>query len=233
MRQIKEEKISTEKSLEICAQLSEHISKLEAAFSSAGDKSKNGKSDSVSENIARESLEECKKSLSRAATKLQNYEKELFGRLIEKMKETSVSSGDVAELATLREEWESTRESMNFLSVAGDRFEHAASTIKNHATGDAMQIMVSTNGKTLFGTNEGFGWRSRQIGGHMDDETVRQISKDMVSINIRHSDTEPRQEDSSSSASQKPVKEIQNYEFMKRHGDGVELGAQPTSRSNT
>ncbi|KFY97163.1 hypothetical protein V500_02197 [Pseudogymnoascus sp. VKM F-4518 (FW-2643)] len=65
--------------------------------------------------------------------------------------------------------------------------------IENHATGDAVQVMVSANGKTLHGTNRAVGWRSRQIGGYLDNETVRQISRDMVTITIKTADEgEPR-----------------------------------------
>jgi hypothetical protein len=37
----------------------------------------------------------------------------------------------------------------------------------NYATGDALQFMVSTNGKTIHGKNRGLGWRTRQVGGYI------------------------------------------------------------------
>jgi hypothetical protein len=56
-------------------------------------------------------------------------------------------------------------------------------TIENYATGDAMQVMVSTNGKTLYGKNRGLGSRTRQIGGHLSDASLQQLSRDMSFIN--------------------------------------------------
>lgn len=56
--------------------------------------------------------------------------------------------------------------------------------IENDGTGDNWQIMVSTNEKTIHGTNKGRGWRNRQLGGNLADESVQQISADMVSISL-------------------------------------------------
>ncbi|RFU82062.1 hypothetical protein TARUN_142 [Trichoderma arundinaceum] len=192
--QIKEEKLSTEKSLAICAQLSMHISQAQLATNPAP--SAGGKIDksSIPDRITQEGLEECKHSLSRMAAKLRDHEKLLFNRLTEKMKASTASPEEAADIARLRDEWESTFKSIDILSAAGSYFEKETSVIENHATGDAMQVMVATDEKTLHGTNRGLGWRSRQIGGRMDNETVRQISRDMVTFTIRniHDEELPR-----------------------------------------
>lgn len=57
------------------------------------------------------------------------------------------------------------------------------STIENYAEGDAVQIMVSTNGKILRGKNRGLGWRTRQVGGYLSDASLRQLSRDMLHSN--------------------------------------------------
>ena len=59
------------------------------------------------------------------------------------------------------------------------------STIENYAGGDAIQFMVSTNGKIIYGKNRGLGWRTRQVGGYVSDTSLRQLSQDILSNNIQ------------------------------------------------
>ncbi|KAL7914048.1 hypothetical protein GGI35DRAFT_439280 [Trichoderma velutinum] len=226
LMQIKEEKLSTEKSLAIVAQLSSRIAELQVQFARDPAASTTGSSDkaSISERITHEGLQECQHSLTRMAAKLKEHERVLFNRLTEKMKASSSSPEEAADIARLREEWESTFESMNILSKAGSYFEKETSVIENHATGDAHQIMVATDEKTLHGTNRGLGWRSRQIGGRMNDETVRQISRDMVTVTIRNVyDEQPpaRKGTPTGPADREPVG--RHTGFYERYGEGFKL----------
>ena len=50
------------------------------------------------------------------------------------------------------------------------------STIENHAVGDAIQIMVSTNGKIIHGKNKGLGPRTWQVGGYISDTSLQKLS---------------------------------------------------------
>lgn len=59
------------------------------------------------------------------------------------------------------------------------------STIENYAVGDALQFMVSTNGKTICGKNHGLGWRTRQVGGYLSDASLQQLSRDMSNISLQ------------------------------------------------
>ena len=147
--QIKEERQSTEQSLRICAQLSEHITQAQLASANRSNDGSDIRSDSVSEKITSDGLQECKESLSRMTGKLASHEKQLFDRLVEKMNASSSSptAATAADIARLRDEWESTRESMNLLSSANAQLERSISVIENHATGDAIQFMVSTKAK--------------------------------------------------------------------------------------
>lgn len=61
------------------------------------------------------------------------------------------------------------------------------STIENIAEGDAIQIMISTNGKMICGKNCGRGWRTRQIGGYMSDVLLQQLSQDILSNDQQNS----------------------------------------------
>lgn len=61
-------------------------------------------------------------------------------------------------------------------------------TIQNCAKGDAIQFMVSTNGKTICGKNEGLGWRTRQVGGYISDDSLQQLSRDILNISLQNSE---------------------------------------------
>ncbi|KAL7948772.1 hypothetical protein V8C42DRAFT_229349 [Trichoderma barbatum] len=223
LAQIKEEKLSTEKSLAICAQLSMHISQLQVQYAANPATGTTDKS-SISEKITHEGLQECQHSLSRMAAKLKEHERLLFSRLAEKMKASSSTPEEAADIARLRDEWESTFESMDILSKAGSYFERETSIIENHATGDAVQVMVATDEKTLHGTNRGLGWRSRQIGGRMDNETVRQISRDMVTVTIRNvQDDDPPLRKGTPTEPTERERAGRPTEFHERYGEGFKL----------
>ncbi|GBF61952.1 hypothetical protein TMEN_4473 [Trichophyton mentagrophytes] len=96
------------------------------------------------------------------------------------------SDENVTDLLRLREEWETARQCMNICHRADEHQKDNISVIDNYATGDALQFMVSTNGHTIHGKNQGLGWRTRQVGGHLSDTTVQQLSRDMSSINLRN-----------------------------------------------
>lgn len=231
--QIKEERQSTENCLQICAQLSEHINQIQLAnmrrSPSSGEES-NPDLGSMSERITNDGLQECKDSLTRMAAKLASHEKQLFDRLVDKMNGSSSSQAAAADIARLREEWESARQSMDLISSASSQLEKSVSVIENHATGDAIQFMVSTKGKILHGTNRGLGWRTRQVGGYLDDETVKQISQDMNNLAFRNSNAAeqlPQSEEAPGSA--------RNAEFKERYGEGFKLTSQSAAemRSQT
>lgn len=222
--QIKEERRSTEYCLQICAQLSEHISQIQLVHTQASSSSgegENAKPSSTSEEITNEGLQECRNSLARMAARLASHEKQLFNRLADKMRATNNSSAAADDVTRLRDEWESAYQSMELLSSAANQLERSVSVIENHATGDAVQFMVSTKGKVLRGTNRGLGWRTRQFGGYLDDETVRQLSRDMNRVSLRsgdeaqHSARSPRSED--------VPKITRHEEFSERFGEGYKL----------
>lgn len=237
VKRIKDERLSTEKCLQICSQLSEHIDQIHKTALNNGSANADSGSSSIPEKITNDGLKECKSSLARMAQELASHEKQLFDRLMSKLDPTSASQENTADITRLRDEWQSTRKSMDILSAAGNHLDQNISIIENHAAGDAVQVMVSTNGKTLHGTNRAVGWRSRQIGGYLDDETVRQISRDMVSITINtNNDKEPQPGGEAASVSVDRGeegdrgREGRDSQFMERHGKGFKLPSNmPTS----
>ncbi len=223
--QIKEERQSTEYCLQVCAQLSEHITQIQISNSRRSPGSSNEGdtvSSSMSERITNDGLQECKESLARMASKLASHEKQLFNHLVDKMNDASGSPTAAADMARLRDEWESAQQSMDLLRSASSQLEKSVSVIENHATGDAIQFMVSTKGQVLHGSNRGLGWRTRQVGGYLDDETVKQISKDMNNVSFR----------TANNAEQFPPGEeglgmARNVEFKERYGEGFKLTSNP------
>lgn len=234
VKRIKDERLSTEKCLQICSQLSEHIDQVHNTTLHNGSANAAGGSSSIPEKITNDGLKECKDSLTRMAQQLASHEKQLFDRLMNKLDTASASQEHAADITRLREEWQSTRKSMDILSTAGNHLEQNISIIENHATGDAVQVMVSANGKTLHGTNRAVGWRSRQIGGYLDNETVRQISRDMVSITIKTDDErEPRLGGETATISDDRERDGLDSQFMERYGEGFKLPPKSTTNMST
>lgn len=181
-RLMREERLSTMKCLQVCAQLSDHISQIQLSASRSSSRSDQTDLDLPPQRITNEGLQECKNSLARTPLKLEEYEKQLFGRLMDRSKTANTSEEERADIARLRDELAATRQGMEICSRAQEHMKGDVSTIDNYATGDAVQFMVSTSEKTIHGKNQGLGWRTRQVGGHISDESLQQIARSLTSI---------------------------------------------------
>lgn len=116
--QIREERQSTENSLQICAELSHHINQVQIANmrekrSLPG--TSTSKSTSLSARMTNDSLQECKDSLAYLAAKLANHEKQLSHKLMSSMEGTSDTPDIAPDIAELRDELKSTRQCMNMI----------------------------------------------------------------------------------------------------------------------
>ena len=187
---IKEERLSTVKCLQICAQLSEHIHQIQLSAKRSTGHDGPTESAILPAQITHEGLQDCKDSIARTAAKLEGYEQQLFGRLIDKMKKAKISEEERTDLARLRDELAATRQGIEVCSKAHEHLRDNVSTIDNYATGDAVQFMVSTREKTIHGKNRGLGWRTRQVGGHISDESLQQIARSLTSMTIPLSPTD-------------------------------------------
>ncbi|KAF9883069.1 hypothetical protein FE257_004126 [Aspergillus nanangensis] len=125
-----------------------------------------------SEIVIDEGLQECKRNLNMTAAKLEKHMRDLTDRLLTKSKH-EMTPNEYQDLIRLRDEWDTARQCMDICSKADDRLKESISTIENYATGDSVQFMVSTDGKTLYGKNTGLGWRTRQVGGYLSDASVQ------------------------------------------------------------
>jgi hypothetical protein len=220
--QLMEERLSTQKCLEICAQLSSHIDQIQQLRKSHDNSTDSGSSSSVPERVTNDGLQECKNSLMNTAAKLENHLKIVMNRIMTKTKTSTASQEDIAELTRLQEEWETTRQCMHICSKAGNHLDENASSIDNYATGDAIQFMVSTNEKIIHGRNRGLGWRTRQVGGHLSDASLQQLSRDMNRVNFAN--THYRGSPSAGhSMEDEGLQDQPLSEFKDRYGRGFKL----------
>jgi hypothetical protein len=228
LRLIKEERMSTQKCLQICAQLSDHINQIQVTPERSGSSPERLDPDTISERLTINGLQECKNSLALTAAKLERHMGDLIDRLVTKSKTATTSEEEFADLARLREEWNTTRQCMDICSKADIHLKENVSKIDNYATGDAVQFMVSTDGKTIHGTNRGLGWRSRQVGGHLSDVTVQLLSRDFSSIGFRNTGSENPSGNTPSIPDDK-TEHKPDAEFEERHGRGFKLTSRTTA----
>ncbi|KAJ6024728.1 hypothetical protein N7540_005525 [Penicillium herquei] len=223
LQSLREERLSTEKCLQICAQLSSHIDQIQLMSDEVGSSLGSAGSEGSPEAVTNEGLQECKNSLALTVTKLEKHMLIVMDRLLAKSR-TAISDQDAQDLSRLREEWETARQCLEICSRADTHLKESVSIIENYGTGDALQFMVSTNGKILHGKNRGLGWRNRQVGGYMSNESVQQLSRDLAAIQTSHS----RDEASRSKASPMPnegdvIEGEMTSEFKERYGRGFTL----------
>ncbi|KAL2810545.1 hypothetical protein BJX63DRAFT_401759 [Aspergillus granulosus] len=232
LQRMKEERLSTEKCLQICAQLSEHISQIQITPDSNGPPSPSDPG-ALPERLTNAGLQECKDSLKQTSAKLEEHMRSLIDRLLTKstLTSTSASNEELSDLARLRDEWETTRQCIDICSKADSRFKESITTVDNYATGDAIQFMVSTNGQVIHGRNRGLGWRSRQVGGHLNDASLQQISRDFSTISFQNRESNMSSPDSSNQASADIASSESASDFSRRYGRGEKLTPSSTSRS--
>lgn len=145
---------------------------------------------------------------------------DLIGRLVQQSELGTTSEEDAANLIRLREEWKTARQCIDICSTADTHLQNNVSTIDNYATGDdAIQYLVSTNEKIIHGKNTGYGWRTRQVGGHLSDASIQQISRDTSGLVPQRADTET----APLSVSDDTRIDALGPEFDKRYGRGSTL----------
>jgi hypothetical protein len=160
VRLIEEERLSTQKCLQICARLSEHITEIQLASKSNDSSPESMETDSVPQRLTFEGLQECKNSLAATTVKLETYMKDIIDRLVAKSNTTTTSVENLADLARLRDEWDTTRQCRDICSQADTHLKENVTVVHNYSsTGDTVQFMVSTTNKTINGRNQGHGWK--------------------------------------------------------------------------
>jgi hypothetical protein len=180
LRLIREERKSTQKCLQICAQLSQHINQIQPTPKDSNGSPESLVSDSVPVKLTFEGLQECKEQLTLTTAKLEKHLKDRIDEMVTQMKAKPASEAELAEVLRLQEEWDTARQCIDICSKANVHLTENVTTVDNYANGDAIQFIVSTDGSIVHGKNRGLGWRTRQAGGHMNDASLQQLSRDFT-----------------------------------------------------
>jgi len=230
MRQMQEERSSTQQCLAICAQLSTHISRIQPLLAAdRGQRSADAHAmpPGVAEHITREGLEACQDTISNTANRLEKHMKGIMDRLMATSKTALSSTQDAAELGRLQEEWETARLCLDICSKANDNATKATINVFENVKGDeeVLQFFASTTGKIVHAKNISLGPRGVQIGGQLSDASIQQISRDFSrNEHIVPTDTTPDVIT--------PVDRASTSVFRDRYGSGFKLSSQDDALSS-
>ena len=134
---------------------------------------------------------------------------------------------DTEYLAGLREEWSTARQCRDICSKADQHLQENISVIDNHATGDeAVQFLVANSQNTIHGKNRGYGDYIKQLGGHLNDQSIQKVSGDFLQMSIRRSEIKvPSAHSDTSLNSNYTNKGVTNW--RPQYGSGRILKAEP------
>ncbi|RYP36253.1 hypothetical protein DL768_010950 [Monosporascus sp. mg162] len=226
MRQMQEERSSTQQGLAICAQLSAHISRIQLlSAADHGQRSADARAmpPAVAERITREGLEECQDTLSNTANRLEKHLKSIMDRLMAKSKTALSSPQDAAELGRLQEEWETARLCLDICSKANENATKVNINVFENLKGDeeVLQFFASTTGKIVHAKDISLGPRGVQFGGQLSDASIQQISRDFSRAeHIVPTNTTPE--------IVPPADKAGISVFRDRYGPGFKLSPQPS-----
>jgi hypothetical protein len=221
---INDERASTKKCLQICAQLSDHIDQIQLPSNLEDSSSGHMDPDALPERLTNDVLQECKRNLALTAAKLEKHMTYVIDRLVAKTKTGMASGEDGEDLVILRDQWDAARQCMDVCSKADAHLKENISTFDNYGTGDSLQFMVSTDGTIIRGRNRGLGWRTRQVGGHLNDASLQQLSRDFSNISFQNIESESsRSRGNDTSGLKDGVEKPPNPEFNGRYGPGFKL----------
>ncbi|KXH63430.1 hypothetical protein CSAL01_04544 [Colletotrichum salicis] len=149
LHRIRAERESTQECLEICAQLSNHISRVQQQ--PYADDGAPTHENFYPERVTDEGLQDCRKRLAQTVADLEKHMQHLIDRLIAKSSTRMSSEHDVAQLARLRGEWTTARQCLDICSKAESHAKETVSIIDNYATGDdTVQFLILITGKTMY-----------------------------------------------------------------------------------
>ncbi|KAL4893405.1 hypothetical protein BDV59DRAFT_193222 [Aspergillus ambiguus] len=181
LRMIQDERLSAEKCLQICTQLSEHISQIQVIPEDPHSFPGSNEPSNFPESVTNESLQECKRNLGFTTAKLEKHMQDLMNRLLAKSKR-EMTSDEYGDLTRLRDEWDTARQCIEICSKADSRLKE-------------------------------------QVGVHLSDASVQQLSRDIATVNLRHTAYAPNSEGGSEPPSG----------FKDRYGRGFKLNHETSS----
>lgn len=228
LRRIKEERLSTEKCLEICAQLSSHIDQIQSTLNQDARPPDSNEPSALPKRLVNDGVRGCKESIDLASEKLQRNLQDTMDRLIRKSKTAMTSKEDIAELGRMWSEWEAASKCKEFFSKAENYLNENISVIENRSAGNSDQYMVSTDSTVIRGKNQDDGGGAFQCGGHIDSATLQAIVRSRQGANVNP----PKNESLSLEGNILPahVDAINKGGFSRfndRYGRGIKLSLDP------
>ena len=220
--EIQEEKDSTEKCLQICAQVSGYINRVQpdniADVSSTSDRDQattvtDDSQPTSAKRVIDGALEECKERLATTSSELNERVQKLNDRLAVFLSSgVRLSDDDRTELKQIQEEKDSLQQCLAICTEASAKTNGVRMNVFEDITSvdDAQQLIVSTLGDLISAKRVTTGSRSSQWMGQMSDDTVQQVSRDRSLVGETFA--EPQSGPSSD-------------EFDDRYGAGKQLGA--------
>lgn len=215
-----EEKRSTQKGLEICAQLSTQIEELEsvppehAQFAHQPSAHK----------YMRNGLDATKNAVQMLVSQLQNHEDKIDKR-VESMLSTAPQSDDVTtELAQLRETKESIRQCIKVISDANNTSEVERHNVFEDITlaDDAYNLTISTVGDLVTARRINLTGRSRHIGGQISDESYQRTIDALAKEGITNAQ-QLAQDIGRAIPTKSTDQGSEQTRFLDRHGRGFRL----------
>ncbi|KAH8700713.1 hypothetical protein BGW36DRAFT_293155 [Talaromyces proteolyticus] len=184
---MKEERLSAEKCLKIYTNLSENIAQVELNPQDNSSSFGYTNLNTISEIHTKEGLQGCKNGLAITTARLEKYRQDVLAWLLVLLGKGlgSQKDQDLAVLTRLRDEWEAVQQCINMCSKADSHLKNDIMTTENYGTGDVLQFVFCTSDMIIHGRIQGFGWKTRRVGGCLNNNLLQEMSRNMTTINIR------------------------------------------------
>jgi hypothetical protein len=135
IKRIQDERLNTEKGLQLCVQLSQHIDQIQLSFPKDDEPPHLTDPGPTSKLLVSEGLDGCKEYVAFALQRLEKHRQKVADRL--KTDPTAaISSNDKILLEKLQGEADTLRHGLKFFSNVDSYLEEQISNIENHAEGD-------------------------------------------------------------------------------------------------
>ncbi|CAP91092.1 hypothetical protein EN45_025050 [Penicillium chrysogenum] len=188
LQYMKEERLSTEKCLQICAQLSDHIDHIQLMSDGGGASHHPDTLGIPPETVTNESLQECKNNLSLTAARLEKHMQDTMNRQLSRPNTATSSKIDEEDLTRLQDGCITAQQCLDICSKADSHLKDNDNVIEDYGPGDGSKFKVSTYGDVLHAKTRAHGWRTQQLGGYRSEDTVQRLSRDIATINMSHLD---------------------------------------------
>jgi hypothetical protein len=177
---MKDERLSTQKGLVICAQSSKLIDELQLSSTQDVPHSQ----EDLLEKITSNDIEQYRTSMEKTTARLENHMQDILDQMMSESSAT-MTQEDTRYLARLREELAAARKCRDICVQANHHLKENIDVIDNHATGNkAVQLLVSNSQETIHGKNCGYEARMGRIGGYLSDQSIREVSDRYLQMSI-------------------------------------------------